>query len=80
VTVKAPDEGRRAISCTTSEQAPTLAVTATAGLRGVPQELARRIRARGTDRLEEEIAALLAQAPVRRSERPSRSQFLPAEA
>jgi predicted AAA+ superfamily ATPase len=83
VTVKAPDEeGRRLILAHyLGTEPPSLAVTATAGLTGAYlKELARRIRARGTDHLEEEIAALLAQAPVRREARPGRSAFLPAEA
>jgi hypothetical protein len=83
VTVKAPDEeGRRAILMHyLASEPPTLAVTATAGLTGAYlKELARRIRARGTEHLEEEIAALLAQAPVRRDPRPGRPAFLPAEA
>lgn len=69
VTVRAPDdEGRRAILAHyLGIEPPSLAVTATAGLTGAYlKELARRIRARGTSHLEEEIAALLAQAPVRR--------------
>jgi hypothetical protein len=68
VTVRAPDEdGRRAILAHyLGMDPPELAVTATTGLTGAYlKELARRVRARGTDRLGEEIAALLAQAPVR---------------
>jgi hypothetical protein len=77
VTVRAPDEdGRRAILAHyLGMEPPSLAVSATAGLTGAYlKELARRIRARGTDHLEEEIAALLAQAPVRRE----RLRVLPA--
>ncbi len=49
---------------------PARAVTATSGLTGAYlEELARRIRARGTERLDEDIAALLAQAPIARAGR-----------